>query len=767
MVKQRTHSKKVRIAFLVLCATILLSSINIFAFAKDGQEPYIIDRAQGSDHQEQPTPSTEDIVAADTIPVQKQKNVVTVVTYDELVDAIRAVQPMVPVTIVIGADLTLNEGVTIESGKDITLVDDGAEKTISAAKPSPMFTIHSGGKLTLSSSNSGSLLIDGQQQSSQMSSTGRIIHCNGTFVLGGAILGNAVSIGNYSGVVYISGTGSLFEMLGGEIRENEISGGGLTTYNATVYATAGANVRISGGKITNNKAEDVRSQGYTTAGILARSKDGPVTIEMTGGEISNNVSRGDGDGGGGVWLCADTWVYGYQKNPVTMTMSGDAKIIQNTASYGGGGVFVYGNATFTMYAGEISGNTVTNGMGGGVATYDYLKSTGQDDDYIEIWEQFVHTGFVMHGGRITGNTADRADSGFGGNDGGCGGGVYVASNNVELRGGEIIGNTASRQGGGVYVGSTPYTLYMYDALVTENSAALLGGGMWLCPTGTAESYVENGGAVFENTSQGAGDDIASLSKTGGATLSLTNRLLGNWLVHWYEDGAVQDNSGVLGEPVVGAPRYPNTQLVGGIITSADDIALKAVAAEEGKVAAKAAAKLLVSGNTAPRGGGIGSNGAVIFNKYPVPYPTVDVSVKKNWSPSASAHPDSVVVYLIQDRKRVDRIVLSEENDWAFTFRDLPKYQNNALETDEPKAECVYEVWEEPIDGYTSAVTVDANDGYAFLITNTKESEEGDVAVNVPPTDDAADWRPWATLMAVSACCIIALSKSKDQKRQSL
>ena len=65
-------------------------------------------------------------------------------------------------------------------------------------------------------------------------------------------------------------------------------------------------------------------------------------------------------------------------------------------------------------------------------------------------------------------------------DGGCGGGIYVASDDVVLYGGEITGNTASRQGGGVYVGSTPYKLYMYDTLVTENTAELLGGGMWLC-----------------------------------------------------------------------------------------------------------------------------------------------------------------------------------------------------------------------------------------------------------------------------------------------
>ena len=176
---------------------------------------------------------------------------------------------------------------------------------------------------------------------------------------------------------------------------------------------------------------------------------------MTGGEISHNTSAGQENGGGGVWLCADTWNYGYQKHPVTMTMSGDAKIINNTADYGGGGVFVFGNAVFTMNGGEISGNTVIDGMGGGVATYDYLKNTNQPDSYIDTWEQYVHTEFTMNSGVISNNTAGREDAGVGGNDGGCGGGVYIASNHVQLRGGKIVNNRAARQGGGVYVESTP------------------------------------------------------------------------------------------------------------------------------------------------------------------------------------------------------------------------------------------------------------------------------------------------------------------------
>lgn len=695
------------------------------------------------------------------LPAAKQRKAAgTIASYDELTAAITAAGPNTPTVITVGGDLSLGGRIVIPTGKDIILVDDGEERTILSSAASKQFEIQEGGRLTLSSSQDGKLLVDGSGVGGQMNRSGGVIHCNGTFILDGADICNTEPAGNSAGVVYISGERSLFELKSGEIRDNRINGTNLSSNNATVHATSGATVKISGGKITNNRADDDDSDRYITAGLFARNWDGDVTIEMTGGEISNNISSGKGSGGGGVWLCGNSRDPQAARNgSVTMTMSGDARIIGNTAYAAGGGVFLLGNASFTMEGGVISQNSVMDGMGGGVATSDYARSTviamlsGANmtwEDYIPasgadteegvyLWlvnammsgplgtfdslEQLnaaFHTSFEMLGGTISQNTAGRIDPGFGRGDGGCGGGIYAASNNVALRGGEISGNRAQRQGGGVYVGSTPYTLFLYDALVTQNSAELLGGGMWLCPTGSAQSYVEKGGSIFENTCNGAGDDIASLPKAGGAELSLTNRLLGNWLVHWYEDGAIEENSGDLGLPVQDATRYPNTPLLGGLISSAETLALKAIAAQEGKDLAKSQAKLVLRDNSAPRGGGIGSNGTVIFNQYPIEYPTVAVSVTKQWAAEDTGHPESVTVYLYQDGEKIDETVLSSQNNWSFTFRDLPKYQNNALEQDAAKTPSQYTISEKAIDGYTSTITSEAGNEYAFTIYNRKE-----------------------------------------------
>ena len=99
------------------------------------------------------------------------------------------------------------------------------------------------------------------------------------------------------------------------------------------------------------------------------------------------------------------------------------KITHKEGSVGRG---IYVNSIFTMYGGEISGNTAdapstsNKGYGGGVYVYDGCS-------------------FTMNGGKITSNTA-----GF------FGGGVYLScKSNFTMNGGSITGNSAQMSGGGV------------------------------------------------------------------------------------------------------------------------------------------------------------------------------------------------------------------------------------------------------------------------------------------------------------------------------
>ncbi len=61
----------------------------------------------------------------------------------------------------------------------------------------------------------------------------------------------------------------------------------------------------------------------------------------------------------------------------------------------------------------------------------------------------------------------------------------------------------------------PYVLHMYNAVIAENTASVLGGGIWSCPTGDVTIHVNNGGAVFDNTAlqNAAGDDFVSVPRS--------------------------------------------------------------------------------------------------------------------------------------------------------------------------------------------------------------------------------------------------------------
>ena len=189
----------------------------------------------------------------------------------------------------------------------------------------------------------------------------------------------------------------------------------------------------------------------------------------------------------------------------------------------------------------------------------------------------------MTGGTISGN---KVLMGAVGGDGG----VYCASNQVALKGGVIEKNEAERQGGGVYIGSIPYVLKIFNALVTSNTASIFGGGAWACPTGDTEIFVTNGAAVYGNSAKGAGDEIVSVKNRGqNYILTLAGRILGGGRVLWYEDG------GSLGAPDEAISRYGpggSAKPIAQIQNGTSPYALKAIVSKEAKALAAESAACL-------------------------------------------------------------------------------------------------------------------------------------------------------------------------------
>ena len=660
--------------------------------------------------------------------VRSEAATVTVTSVAELQQAIN--NSSGETEIVLANDMQLTATVTIPAGKSITL-QGGV--TLTRTSSAIAFDIKEGGSLTWQD-----IKLDGNAKDTNYKSA--VINNQGKLTINGGEIKNVRSNSPMVGIVTAKGPNAVLTMNGGSIHDNYMS----NQFTNVVKITEGASFFMNGGDISNNTLEHSGSSGLNSA-VGVEGIRGSSTMEMTGGTITGNTAEY-----GGILVGTYSTNYTMQNNfsnPAhyystgTLNLKGGT-ISNNTAAVLGGGIAVNGTGKLTMDGGTISGNKAP--FGGGIGVVDYLTSADGKRFGETRWRGFFPASVTINDGLITGNeatmTAVTSQITDPNAENGVGGGMYVASKEVYINGGQFTNNSAGKQGGGIYVASVPYKLQMGKTLVTGNSATKIGGGMWLCPTGSATTAVTNGASFFDNKAGNgaenndtgsAGDDVASINKLDPATqtLILSNNGLDNWLVHWYEDGKIDE--AYLGNSD-GSPRYPNTvnPVVerGTLDGITDKIALKAIVSDEGKAAARNVAKVIVTGNTAPRGGGIGSNGAVVFGRDPVNYDKVDLTVSKKWENSNTNHVTSVTVGLFRITKadfdavtltntdgsmldttgmseseifqakvdklmtsgaatyaQIDQVVLNEANDWKFMFVDLIKYDmvNDAQDTTNP------------------------------------------------------------------------------------
>lgn len=644
--------------------------------------------------------------------------------------------------IVLTADIPLTATVTVPAGKVITL---SGGFTLTRTNNAIAFDIKEGASLTWQD-----IILDGNAQDTNYKSA--VINNQGKLTINGGEIKNVRSNSAMVGIVTAKGPNAVLTMNGGSIHDNYMS----NQFTNVVKITEGASFFMNGGNISNNTLEHGGSNGLNSA-VGVEGIKGSSTMEMTGGTITGNTAEY-----GGILVGTYSTNYTMQENfsnPAhyystgTLNLKGGT-ISNNTAAVLGGGIAVNGTGKLTMDGGTISGNKAP--FGGGIGVNDYLTSADGRRFGEARWRGFFPASATINDGLITGNeatmTAVTSQITDPNAENGVGGGMYVASKEVYINGGQFTNNTAGKQGGGIYVASVPYKLQMGKTLVAGNSATKIGGGMWLCPTGSATTAVTNGASFFDNKAGNgaenndtgsAGDDVASINKQDPATqtLILSNNGLDNWLVHWYEDGKIDE--AYLGNSD-GSPRYPNTVSPvvdrGTLDGITEKIALKAIVSDEGKAAARNVAKVIVTGNTAPRGGGIGSNGAVVFGRDPVAYDKVQLTVSKQWEATNTNHVTSVTVGLFRITKnnfdavvltnpdgstlnttgmseseifqakvdklmssgattyaQIDQVALSATNNWSFTFVDLLKYDmvNDAQDTTNPN---VYFAREMDTDG---------------------------------------------------------------------
>lgn len=214
---------------------------------------------------------------------------------------------------------------------------------------------------------------------------------------------NTAIKGNTLGAVNVSNAygGGIFAYGILEIYDSEISGNIASAYGGGIY-THGSAVTIENSKISGNTALNP-DRGYG-GGFYCNSAG--AVIKITGGSISDNQAYGNGGG-------------------------------------------ISTKSAITAMDMTISGNTVTNGSGGGMYAEGAIDVSGDakiiENNALLGGGLYSKNNITVNGGKISGNRAATS-----------GGGIYADTGNVTIMGAgiEISGNTAAAGvGGGIYVPS--------------------------------------------------------------------------------------------------------------------------------------------------------------------------------------------------------------------------------------------------------------------------------------------------------------------------
>ncbi|KRM71662.1 LPXTG-motif cell wall anchor domain-containing protein [Lacticaseibacillus brantae DSM 23927] len=603
-----------------------------------------------------------------------------------------------PQTLALTADITLTQNLYIAAGQNITIVNQDASRHTISLPSANRVTVAAGGTFNLEGQTqplalqpvstettprtSAALEVQGQSQMTNTAIWGFTI----TAPSGRTQLGT---------VVVNKGTLTLNDKA--TVQNNTLQGD-------VNYSAAGVMVR-SAGTLNLNAGSVIYANQLGFEQLVATQSAGGINVEDGSHLVMNagsSVQDNMGSSAGGI-LIGDKNNPNQGVSPLSTFIMNGGYIHGNTGWVSAGGVFVNGNGAMTMNAGEISANaagiysTATNNSaaGGGIAV-----STGASKDDSAANTAYYDTNnqaeLTINGGTISDNRSA-----------GTGGGIYVNSNHVQLNAVQITNNQAITYfGGGIYVSYSHYKLDLKNTIITQNTAvdgqvipdgqnqlaAGTGGGVWICPTGSGDANITDGVAIFANTAVKQGNDFASINKTStDYSVTLANRQLGGGTVAWYHDRDGQQET----NPVT-------------IDQNADTIALKAKTSDAANTLATSMATVVISGNSAPRGGGVGSNGSLEFGQPG----TKQIQVNKVWHLTSGKAPESVTINLLHDGAILQSLTLNAQNHWQGSFTDLP-------------TDIDYTVSEAAVPGYTSTqtpLTPDPDNPSLFHVTFTNTQD---------------------------------------------
>lgn len=505
-----------------------------------------------------------------------------------------------------------------------------------------LFRVEKGGKLTLGKDNKDSIFIDGNKDVKTKIENGSIIDVSGDFTMNGGFIAHSNNERVNSAPVYVH-ENATFTMNGGRITSNKNISKGHSTFNAAgaVYIDERGTFTLNGGSIDNNEAP----VGGVFLGKIFGNENGkriPALFTMNGGFIVRN------------------------KGPLYDNLEPE------TENYGGG-VHVDSLGNFIFENGIIAGNE--SYRGGGVAINDnYVTKTNgvnysniQNVNY-EDYVKYAGAYYTQNGGLIYKNMAKVHNDG---NTSGAGGGIYINASTAKLNGGYLLNNKSENMGGGIYVSIVPHVLKLDHVLISQNKAikgayyhlsAGNGGGFWHCPAGNVDFEDFNSIYIFDNDASSGGKDIFTHGKKDNYSIFngesydfpkfLTNispiTEKGNIIKYLYEGKEVPD-------------WMYNTNKA---------VTLEAIYDAQTKIEAWTNSKLFIMGNTALKGGGIGSNANTMPPGKPGNY---EITINKKWHKSIpeDKRPGSIWVDLFIGDTKYGEVELNKANGWTAKFENLP------------------------------------------------------------------------------------------------
>jgi len=377
-----------------------------------------------------------------------------------------------------------------------------------------------------------------------------------------------------------------FEMTGGEIKNNKAGNHGGAVYvsaqnNITPHGdpgNLGGGAVISGTVISGNSAGDYGGAVYVS--VMNSSVD-DCNVELENCQIIGNNA---GDQGGAVYLCGGT-----------LTVDGADTLVENNTAPKGGAFYVEES---DRTASNLQKNSyIYKVIKEGWVPYTDLSEVDVEritDPSIAIKpaKAYIKAGTFKEnkatsgdGGMlyVTGTKAEVSISGgtlLKNTASGNGGAVYVNGGNVTMSGGIIGGNEAANtavNGGALYVSGGDFT--MSEGTISHNIASGNGGAAYVA----GGSITMTGGTVSNNTAiNGAGAYV-----TGGEFDMVSGSLLNN-IASSYGGGAYVHGGNI----TIGV----ETCTAGG---------------EKHDVTYTGLAHPVVSGNDASFGGGLAADGGVI------------------------------------------------------------------------------------------------------------------------------------------------------------